>query len=102
MEELCLLDEYQRRQDDPEIHELRKQAQLVPWKMYTSTDPEFQHRLDNSKCLCQLCYQFSGTKAKNCWVYEELGCEFSVAVREFFRFNQVGENQFVPYFDLET
>ena len=84
LEELKLLREYEKKQADPAIDESTKQNMLVPYKKHTSLDPDTQWRLDNSKCSCGLCHQFSGVKDKTCWVFEKLGCDFSLAVRKFF------------------
>ena len=60
LEELELLREYEKKQADPAIDESTKQNMLVPYKKHTSLDPDTQWRLDNSKCSCGLCHQFSG------------------------------------------
>ena len=69
-EELKLLYDYHTRQADPAKNETRTPDELVPFRKFTSLDPELQWRLDNLKCSCGLCHEFSGTKDKSCWVFQ--------------------------------
>ena len=82
--------------------EFQNSNELVPWRWHTSLDPELQWRLDNLKCECGICHNLSGTKDKNCWVFTELGCGFSVAVRKFFAFSSRKSEYVTPIFDPVT
>ena len=82
--ELGLLERYDQVQSDQNVHESRKDALIVPWRKYTSMDPSTHHSIDNSRCTCGLCCEFSGSTSKTCWVFEKLGCNFSSSVRKYF------------------
>ena len=72
---------------------------LVPQRKYTSLDPDLEWRIDNLRCTCGLCHQFSGTTAKTCWVFGELGCDFSVAARKYFWYMPTQITNPEPIFD---
>ena len=100
--ELQLLRDYNKRQYLMSDEEFQNSNELVPWRWHTSLNPELQWRLDNLKCECGICHNLSGTKDKNCWVFTELGCGFSVAVRKFFAFSSRKSDYVTPIFDPVT
>ena len=94
LEELKLIRQHTIRQYLMSDEEFENNNDVVPFRKFTSSHPEFQWRLDNLKCECGNCHFFSGTKNKRCWVFEQLGCSFSIAVRKFFQFHR---SEGVPY-----
>ena len=68
-EELQLLYEHTKKQYFLSDEEFKNFNEPVPRKKYTSTDPDFEWRLDNLKCSCGNCFHFSGSKDKTCWVF---------------------------------
>ena len=82
--------------------EFENNNEVVPFKKYTSLDPQLQWRIDNLKCECGNCHHLSGTKNKDCWVFTELGCDFSIAVHKYFHLQNIKDKKLDPIFNPDS
>ena len=100
--ELKLLYDHTKRQYLMTDEEFESSTNTVPWRKYSSLDPALQFRLDNARCECGNCHLFSGTKDKNCWVFNQLGCDFSTAARKFFHCQRSDGEKCIPIFNIQS
>ena len=102
LEELKLLHEHRLKQFTMSDEEFEGSENRVPFQKYTSSHPEFQWRLDNSRCGCGNCHLLSGTRSRDCWVFLHYGCNFSISTFKYFKVPFQWRNNYSPVFDPLT